>query len=100
MFAHPPVNAFDSVLWNQLPGLITEAGNREDVRCVLIRAEGTSVYRVKDGSVQKVSVKTGVADGDWVAVEGELSAQDPVVVRGAETLHHGDTVTVIGKRKV
>jgi enoyl-CoA hydratase len=40
VFAHPPVNAFDSVLWNQLPGLITEAGNREDVRCVLIRAEG------------------------------------------------------------
>ncbi|HEY3695350.1 enoyl-CoA hydratase family protein [Phenylobacterium sp.] len=40
VFAHPPVNAFDSVLWNQLPGLITEAGSREDVRCVLIRAEG------------------------------------------------------------
>jgi enoyl-CoA hydratase len=40
VFAHPPVNAFDSVLWNQLPGMITEAGNREDVRCVLIRAEG------------------------------------------------------------
>jgi enoyl-CoA hydratase len=40
VFDHPPVNAFDSVLWNQLPGLITEAGNREDVRCVLIRAEG------------------------------------------------------------
>jgi enoyl-CoA hydratase len=40
VFDHPPVNAFDSVLWNQLPGLITEAGSREDVRCVLIRAEG------------------------------------------------------------
>lgn len=67
---------------------------------LVIRAEGTSVYRVKDGAVQKVSVRTGVADGNWVAVEGELSAQDPVVVRGAESLHHGDTVTVIGKRKV
>jgi len=40
VFDHPPVNAFDSGGWNALPGLITEAGSREDVRCVLIRAEG------------------------------------------------------------
>ena len=40
VFDHPPVNALDSVGWNTLPGLITEAGSREDVRCVLIRAEG------------------------------------------------------------
>jgi len=40
VFDHPPVNAFDSVLWNELPGMITTAGSREDVRCVLIRAEG------------------------------------------------------------
>ena len=40
VFDHPPVNAFDSVMWNELPGLITAAGSREDVRCVLIRAEG------------------------------------------------------------
>jgi enoyl-CoA hydratase len=40
VFDHPPVNAFDSVLWNTLPGQISEAGAREDVRCVLIRAEG------------------------------------------------------------
>lgn len=40
VFDHPPVNAFDSVMWNALPAMITEAGSREDVRCVLIRAEG------------------------------------------------------------
>ncbi|WP_406852148.1 enoyl-CoA hydratase family protein [Brevundimonas sp. BH3] len=37
---HPPVNALDSTLWNALPAIITEVGSREDVRCVLIRAEG------------------------------------------------------------
>lgn len=37
---HPPVNALDSAGWNSLPGIITEAGKNEDVRCVLIRAEG------------------------------------------------------------
>jgi enoyl-CoA hydratase len=37
---HPPVNALDSAGWNSLPGLIAEAGRNEEVRCVLIRAEG------------------------------------------------------------
>ncbi len=67
---------------------------------LVIRTDGTSVYRIKDGTAQKVSVTTGVADGDWVAVEGALAARDAVVVRGAETLHHGDAVTIIGERKV
>ncbi|MFP5306807.1 MAG: efflux RND transporter periplasmic adaptor subunit [Gammaproteobacteria bacterium] len=68
---------------------------------LVIRSEGTAVYRIKDGkTAERVPVKTGIADGDWVAVEGELSASDPVVVRGAETLHHGDPVTVIGNRPV
>lgn len=37
---HPPVNALDSTLWNALPDIITEVGSNQDVRCVLIRAEG------------------------------------------------------------
>lgn len=37
---HPPVNALDSQGWNALPGYIDELGAREDVRCILIRAEG------------------------------------------------------------
>jgi enoyl-CoA hydratase len=40
VFDHPPVNAFNSAMWNELPGLIAEAGAREDVRCLLVRAEG------------------------------------------------------------
>lgn len=40
VFDHPPVNAFDSDMWCALPGIITEAGSREDVNVVLIRAEG------------------------------------------------------------
>jgi enoyl-CoA hydratase len=37
---HPPVNALDSRLWNELPGIITKLGSDPDVRVVLIRAEG------------------------------------------------------------
>ena len=40
VFDHPPVNAFDSDMWCALPGIVTEAGSREDVNVVLIRAEG------------------------------------------------------------
>lgn len=40
VFDHPPVNAFDSDLWCALPGIVIEAGSRDDVNVVLIRAEG------------------------------------------------------------
>jgi len=40
LFDHPPVNAFNTEMWNSLPGIVREAGSDPDVRCVLIRAEG------------------------------------------------------------
>lgn len=40
VFDHPPVNAFDSVLWNHIPAIIHSAGSNPEVRCLLIRAEG------------------------------------------------------------
>jgi RND family efflux transporter MFP subunit len=66
---------------------------------LVIRAQGLAVYRVgPDNKVQRMAVTTGIADGDWVAVEGPLLASDTVVVRGAENLHDGATVKVIGTR--
>jgi RND family efflux transporter MFP subunit len=71
---------------------------------VVIRSEGMAVFKVTTGdqdrkTVERVQVKTTMAEGAWVAVEGALKADDAVVVRGAETLHDGDTVQVIGGRK-
>jgi enoyl-CoA hydratase len=37
---HPPVNALDSLGWNELARIITAAGGNPEVRVVLIRAEG------------------------------------------------------------
>jgi enoyl-CoA hydratase len=37
---HPPVNALDSRLWNELPDLISSLGHEPEVRVVIIRAEG------------------------------------------------------------
>ncbi|MES2684098.1 MAG: efflux RND transporter periplasmic adaptor subunit [Pseudomonadota bacterium] len=74
---------------------------------VVIRAEGSAVFRLKDGPVDKgvasrvaerVSVRLGVADGAYVAVEGSLGPDDEVVIRGAETLADGATVRVVDLR--
>jgi len=66
---------------------------------LIIRAEGLAVYRVgPDNKVQRAAVTTGIADGDWIAVEGPLLATDMVVVRGGENLHDGATVKVVGTR--
>jgi RND family efflux transporter MFP subunit len=66
---------------------------------LVIRSDGLAVYRVgPDNKVQRMAVTTGVADGEWVAVEGQLLVSDTVVVRGAENLQDGATVKVIGNR--
>jgi RND family efflux transporter MFP subunit len=66
---------------------------------LIIRAEGLAVYRVgPDNKAERVAVTTGIADGDWVAVDGALLASDTVVVRGGENLQDGALVKVIGTR--
>jgi enoyl-CoA hydratase len=37
---HPPVNALNSAAWNELPALITTAGENPEIRCILLRATG------------------------------------------------------------
>ena len=37
---HPPVNALNSAAWNELPAIISHAGEDPNIRCVLLRAEG------------------------------------------------------------
>ncbi|HUS25203.1 MAG TPA: efflux RND transporter periplasmic adaptor subunit [Candidatus Binatia bacterium] len=66
---------------------------------LIIRADGLAVFRVgKDHKAERIAVTTGTADGAWVAVSGGLSANDAVVVRGGESLHHGDPVDVVAAR--
>lgn len=54
------------------------------------------VYLVQpDGTVTQRRVRVGVADGDRVAVEGELKEGDQVVVDGIDRLREGAKVAVI-----
>lgn len=66
---------------------------------LIIRADGMTVFRIgPDNKAERIAVTPGIADGDWVAVEGALLASDTVVVRGGENLHDGATVKIVGTR--
>jgi RND family efflux transporter MFP subunit len=94
-----------------VPGLLA-AGNTVKVRlplgdpqrklsvprdALIIRAEGLYVFRIGTGDrAERVSVKAGVADGDWVAVDGTLKAGDRIVVRGGESLRGQEKLDVVG----
>lgn len=74
---------------------------------VVIRTEGSAVFRLKDGPMvkgaasrvaERVPVRLGVSEGSFVAVEGALGPDDEIVIRGAETLADGATVRVVDLR--
>jgi RND family efflux transporter MFP subunit len=64
---------------------------------LIIRAEGLYVVKVDgDKRAARVPVKAGVADGDWIAVDGSLRAGDYIVVRGGESLRGKEKLDVVG----
>jgi len=64
---------------------------------LVIRQDGVFVYRVNgESKAEKISVKPGIADGDWVGIQGAVNANDAVIVRGAELLRGDETVQVVG----
>ena len=57
---------------------------------LVLRREGASVFRVLDDStVEQINVITGLGDGEYIEVIGDVAAGDTVVVRGAERLSTG-----------
>ena len=64
---------------------------------LIIRAEGLYVVKVgADQRAERVQVKAGVADGDWIAVDGTLRPGDRIVVRGGETLRGKEKLDIVG----
>lgn len=62
---HPPVNAFNGQIWNEIPSIITSLGKREEVKVLLIRAEGkgfcagVDIKELADNSSAIVDVNKG-----------------------------------------
>jgi hypothetical protein len=56
---------------------------------VVTTTERVFVIRNRGGRAEWVDVKKGVADGDLIAVMGDLEPGDKVVKRGTDELHEG-----------
>ena len=64
---------------------------------LVIRADGLYIVKLNgEQRAERVAVKAGVADGDWIAVDGTLKAGESVVVRGAENLRGNEKLDVVG----
>ncbi len=62
---------------------------------LVIRRSGVFVYVVKENKAHKVDVTTGVAQGNFIEVNGQLSLSDTVITRGNERIRPQAEVTVI-----
>jgi RND family efflux transporter MFP subunit len=64
---------------------------------LVLRREGASVFRVtEENTVEQINVLTGLGDGNYIEVIGDLAAGDKVVTRGAERLSAGAEVSFPG----
>lgn len=52
-----------------------------------------------DGKVRRVPVELGAAEGNWIAVTGDLAAKDQVIVVGNERLLPGQLVKIVETRQ-
>lgn len=65
---------------------------------IVLRSSGSHVWIVQeDNTVRQAQVQTGARNGELVAVSGEVSAGDRVVVRGAENLSPGRSVNILNE---
>ena len=63
---------------------------------LVLRREGSSVYRVlDDDTAERVSVTTGLGAGGMIQITGGIDAGDRIIVRGAERLRPGQKVSIL-----
>lgn len=62
---------------------------------LVLRRDGASVFRIKDDmTAEQVSVMTGLGEGSYIEVIGDVKPNDRIVIRGAERLSTGMTVVI------
>jgi len=81
IFDHPPVNAFDSATWNEIPGIIQKVGSDPSVNVVLIRAEGKGFCGGVDiKEMQAHPDRIGVLNrGNYLTFKAVRDCEVPVV---------------------
>ncbi len=81
VFDVPPVNAFDSATWLKLPGIIGSLAVRQDVHCILIRAEGRGFcggVDIKEMQAHPERI-SDLNRGNYLTFKAVRSAEIPVV---------------------
>ena len=62
---------------------------------LVLRRDGASVFRIlEDNTAERVKVTVGMAEGDFIEVQGAIQPGDRVVIRGGERLRAGQEVEV------
>jgi multidrug efflux pump subunit AcrA (membrane-fusion protein) len=56
----------------------------------------SSIVPTGDPRAERGDVRAGLADGDWIGVEGKLAPGDEVVVRRGELLRGDEKLQVVG----
>ena len=64
---------------------------------LVLRRQGAHIFVIAEGVARKVSVTTGLAQGDVIAVTGNLQSGDQVVVRGNERLRDQQSVQILNE---
>ena len=81
IFDHPPVNAFDSQMWNDLAGIVEDTGKRQDVRVVLIHAAGKGFCAGVD--IKEVQADPGkivpLNRGNYLTFKAVRACEVPVI---------------------
>lgn len=62
---------------------------------LVLRQAGISLFKVGEGNqAVKVDVSTGVAQGEWIEVSGDIKPGDRIVTRGNERLRPGQPLRI------
>ncbi len=76
--------------------LVTERqGNAVPVTAVGSSAEGASVMVVKDGTVSRVQVETGIRDRGWIEILTGVTAGDVIVTKAGAFVRDGDKINPV-----
>ena len=62
---------------------------------LIIEKDKKFVYKVTDGKVEKVEIKTGIDDGIQVEVIKGLTGSEDIIVKGKNTVSDGEVVEVV-----
>lgn len=65
---------------------------------LVLRRNGIFIFKINDADVaQRFTVKTGIAQGRYIEISGDINEDDKIVTKGNERLRPGQKVTIIKK---